>query len=95
MLFSCCYNQYGIIGETKNSHRKLQARENVLTSFCRINLENFCYFFLSVQLKKKQKRGAKTVKSNHQAAPFIPKIKFPTKIQFFKNCHLLPFAKLR
>ena len=40
------------------------------------------------------KMGAKTVRSNHPAVSFTLKIKFPAKTRFFKNCHLLPFAKL-
>ena len=65
------------------------------TSFFLPNyLENFCYLLLFVCSIKKN-RVAKTVKSNHLAASFISTIKIPAKTRFFKNCHLLPFAKLR
>ena len=52
----------------------------LLTSFCLFN---------------SKKPGRQNSKSNHLAAPFISKIKIPAKTRFFKNCHLLPFAKLR
>ena len=57
-------------------------------------IQKICYLLLFVCPIQKN-LGAKTVKSNHQAASFISKIKIPAKTRFFKNCHLLPFAKLR